>query len=160
MPITFEGPAVLVQNMSISRTFYENVLQQEVLADYGPNVAYKGGFSLWLADHACPLLRKPLPTSPLGRDNFELYFEFDDPDSAYAAAVSADADILHEVIEQPWAQRCFRMHDPDGHIVEVGEPLPSLIDRLMRDGLSPEQVCKRTHLPMEYVQMVIKGSDG
>ncbi|MGE4293110.1 MAG: VOC family protein [Desulfovibrio sp.] len=154
MPITFEGPAVLVRDLVASRAFYERLLGQEVLGDHGPHVAYKGGFSLWLAEHACPLLGKPAPVSPLGRDNFELYFESEDLEAVFETAVRAGADILHEVLEQPWAQRCFRMHDPDGHIVEVGEPLPALVRRLMRGGMSTEQVAARTSLPLEYVTLL------
>ncbi|WP_022661679.1 VOC family protein [Paucidesulfovibrio longus] len=159
MPIKFEGPAVLVRDMKQSREFYEGLLEQEVLGDHGPHVAYQGGFSIWLAEHACPLLGKPAPTTPLGRDNFELYFESEDPEAAYRAAVEAGADILHEVVEQPWAQRCFRMLDPDGHIVEVGEPLPALVRRLMRDGMTEQQVAERTSLPLEYVNMLSAGKE-
>ena len=158
MTIRFAGPAVLVRDMARSRRFYEDALGQTVLADHGPHVAYHG-FSLWLADHATALLFGPeaTPPDPLGRDNFELYFECEALDDAWAGVQARGATVLHPVVEQPWLQRCFRVLDPDGHVVEVGEPLPGLIRRLARQGMSPQEISARTSIPAAQVNEALDG---
>lgn len=159
MTISFQGPAVLVSSIKRARSFYEQVLDQEVLADHGPHVAFKGGFFIWQAEHAVPIMYQGARQheGPLGRANFELYFECEDVDGAFAKAKAAKAETVHAVIEQPWGQKGFRVHDPDGHVVEVAEPLPALVRRLMSEGMSLEQVHERTSIPLEAVRAMGKG---
>lgn len=158
MTITFEGPAVMVADIDASRAFYSDVLGQEVLADHGPHVAFKGGFSIWQADHAIGVVYDGTETRPsvLGQKNFELYFESPDLDESWTRVDGKWKDIIHPIHVAPWGQRGFRLHDPDGHIVEVGEPLPVLIKRLLNEGLSPEEVTERTSIPVEFVREVVK----
>jgi uncharacterized glyoxalase superfamily protein PhnB len=40
-----------------------------------------------------------------------------------ASRVVDRVDLIHPIVEQAWGQRVFRFYDPDGHAVEVGEPL-------------------------------------
>ena len=120
MRVSFQGPAVLVRDINVSRRFYEQALGQEVLADHGVHLVL-GGFFLWQADAAAPVMLGPdgkTPT-PLGQDNFELYFETEDLDAAWTTAEKHGATALHPMVEQPWGQRGFRLADPDGHVVEV-----------------------------------------
>lgn len=156
MTITFEGPAILVADIDISRSFYTEIMGQEVLADHGPHVALKGGFSIWQAAHAIGVVYKGKRTPPntLGQDNFELYFESPNLDEAWERVEKGCKTIIQPIEEAPWGQRGFRVHDPDGHIVEVGEPLPVLINRLLADGLTPEEVSERTSIPLEFINTV------
>lgn len=162
MEICFAGPAVLVADVAVSRRFYETVLGQAVLADHGPHVAFVGGFSIWLADHASEVVlgRPRSESGPLGADNLELYFESADLDGAYAAvraAMSDEAVLVHPIRVQPWLQRSFRLRDPDGHLVEVGEPLALLVKRLLADGLTAEEVSARTSIPLDGVRAMSGG---
>ncbi len=158
MKITFEGPAVLVSDMDRSRAFYENVLGQEVLADHGPHVAYQGGFFLWQADHAAPMMLGQGKKRPdrLDGDNFELYFETGELDAAWDAAEAAGAGVVHPVVEQPWGQRGFRVKDPDGHVVEVAEPLSVLVARLVSQGLGLEEIHQKTFIPLEMIREIVR----
>ena len=153
MSITFQGPAVLVKDIDASRRFYEQALGQQVLADHGPHLVL-GGFFLWQADHAAPIMlgRGAQAPAPLGQGNFELYFETEDLDQAWQQAEEHGATALHPMVEQPWGQRGFRLADPDGHVVEVAEPLTALVARLLDSGLSPEQVSERTSIPVDMVR--------
>jgi len=158
MTITFEGPAIMVADMQAARAFYEDLLGQEVLADFGANVPFKSGFSLWEAGHALNVIYKDgrRPPAPLGQDNVEFYFESPDLDAAWAK-VSADwEDVIHPIEEAPWGQRCFRVHDPDGHIVEVGEPLSALIKRLHGQGMTAEAISERTTVPLPMVEAMLQ----
>ncbi|MBU1001889.1 MAG: VOC family protein [Proteobacteria bacterium] len=161
MSIRFEGPAVFVENMGVARKFYEGLLGLEVqFAVADAYTAYVGGMSLWSASSASELIHGRTPTEPpgpQGRGNFELYFESDAIVEAWDTIEAAGAPVVHGVREMPWSQRCFRIQDPDGHLVEVGEPMPLVIRRLLDTGLSAQEVADRTMAPLEMVQAVAKG---
>lgn len=153
MDIKFEGPAIMVKDMKTSRAFYEDLLGQEVLADFGENIPFKSGFSIWQAEHATGVIfsgKKASPTQ-LAQDNFELYFECTELDEIWAKVEASDVDMIHPIEEAPWGQRGFRMRDPDGHIVEIGEPLTTLVSRLANGGMTPQQISERTSIPEEMV---------
>jgi hypothetical protein len=62
--------------------------------------------------------------------------------------------LLHPLREQPWGQRVFRCFDPDGHIVEVGEPMPVVIGRYLSQGMSVEEATERTSMPLDIVRQI------
>lgn len=159
MKISFEGPAVFVSDMAVSRQFYEDVLGQKVQADDGPHVLYEGGFSLWQADHAVEIIHEGRGSLPerLGQENYELYFECAELDACWERVDASWDAAIHPVRVHPWGQRGFRVYDPDGHIVEVAEPLPLVVKRMLGEGVSAEEVSKQTGFPLDYVQAVERG---
>ncbi|UJX42512.1 VOC family protein [Desulfovibrio sp. JY] len=156
MPIRFHSPCVFVRDMAAARSFYEEVLGQTpslVLEGY---VVY-AGFALWRADTAGSHVfgdAAALPDGPLGRDNFELYFETEELDAAFAT-VAARTTPLCAVTEQPWGQRCFRARDPEGHIVEVAEPMETVVRRMAASGLDEAAICKATMMPPAFVRAAL-----
>ena len=64
--------------------------------------------------------------------------------------------MMHPIVEAPWGQRSFRVYDPDNHIVEFGEPMSTVIIRLYQLGMSPEEINKKSFMPIEIVKNVIK----
>jgi len=52
----FLGTLIVVNNMEISRSFYEKVLNQKVEYDFGENVSFEGGFAIHLKSHFSDLL--------------------------------------------------------------------------------------------------------
>jgi catechol 2,3-dioxygenase-like lactoylglutathione lyase family enzyme len=156
MDIKFEGSVIFVKDVKASRRFYEDLLGQKVKDDFGRFVGYEGGFGIWEADFAHQLIyEKPLEESgPLGKRNLELYFETEDIEDAWSRFSEAALELVHPMIEQPWGQRVFRLYDPDGHIVEIGEPLPVVARRLLNQGRSPEEVAEKTMMPLEAVKKI------
>jgi len=159
MTITFEGPAVMVADIDAARDFYENILVQKVLADHGPHVAFQGGFFIWQADHAVDVIYKGKQTRPamLGHDNFELYFESADLDKTWMDVKANWDKIITPIEEAPWGQRGFRVHDTDGHIVEVSEPLHMMVKRFAAKGMPAKAITKRTSMPVEFVKAILAG---
>ncbi|MFH1914906.1 MAG: VOC family protein [Pseudomonadota bacterium] len=153
MTMTFAGPALLVADIDASHAFYRDILGQTVLADHGPHVAFASGFSIWQADHATEVIydgARQRPTT-LGHGNLELYFESETLDDDHARVSGLWGDIIHPVQAAPWGQRGFRLHDPDGHVIEVAEPLPVLVHRLLAEGLTVKEISARTSIPVEAV---------
>jgi catechol 2,3-dioxygenase-like lactoylglutathione lyase family enzyme len=146
-------PTVLfVRDVAASRRFYEGLLGQEVLMDHGLNVAF-GGLALWQADHATTtIFGKPAEeSSRLGRDNLEVYFETAELEDLRAKLGAAGVEVIHELKEEPWGQRTLRVRDPDGHIVEFGEPMPLVIQRFVGMGLTHDEIARRVAMPVEVV---------
>ena len=156
MTIQYQSSVLFVRDIQASRRFYEDALGQKVLMDHGPNVVYKGGFAIWQVDHAFQMIFEHAPdgTEPLGRQNFELYFEAVDLDAVGTRLSNAGVEMVHPVREHPWAQRALRVYDPDGHIVEIGEPMSAVIPRFLAQGLTPEAVAERTSMPLPIVQQI------
>ena len=126
MTIRHSHTLVLVKDIGISKAFYEQLLGQRVLEDHGAVVLFEGGFALHQANELMQTVYKesrPDALTPQGRDNILAYFETDALDQAYARISGAGVPIIHPIERQAWGQQVFRFHDPDGHIVEIGEPL-------------------------------------
>ncbi len=52
----------------------------------------------------------------------------------------------------PWGQRDIRVYDPDKHIVEIAENMNTVIKRFFSQGMSAEEVAKRTMFPLDVVK--------
>jgi len=157
MNINYICPLIAVEDIQKSRQFYEKVLEQEVEMDHGANVVFKGGFAIHDAAHYQELLGETDPIDIRVKKNFlELYFESEDLDGIQEKLDSINTKFLHRIQEQPWGQRVIRFYDPDGYIIEVGEPLEFVVKRFASQDLSREEISERSSLPLEFVEMVLK----
>lgn len=62
--------------------------------------------------------------------------------------------VISKIEYQPWGQMAFRVFDPDGHILEIAEPLSHTIERFLDGGYSYEQIATITNLPIDVVSAV------
>ena len=132
----FQGVLFAVRSMDVSRPFYETVLGRKVALDLGANLVFEGG-----------------PTLQEGRTvyrshNAELYFESEFFDADVSRVRAAGVELLHEVKEYPWGQRVLRFYDPDGHIIELGESMKTVVLRFLDQGLSEEEAARRSQFPL------------
>ncbi|AYK15272.1 MAG: glyoxalase/bleomycin resistance/dioxygenase family protein [Methanosarcina flavescens] len=152
----FLCPLIVVNNIEASRNFYEKVLNQKVQCDFGENVSFESGFAIHLKSHFSDLIGINKDDIAQKSNNFELYFEEDDLDSFLQKLKGMDSmEYVHELKEQPWGQRVIRFYDPDMHIIEVGEPMESVVKRFLNKGMSIEETVKRTLMPEEFVRQYL-----
>lgn len=148
--------AILVDDMKASRAFYESGLQQIVTVDSESHVSYEGGFSLWLRPMAVELIAgvKAPPREKSGLQNieYELSFECDDIATMRRHLLGLGHSLIHEIREEPWGQRLFRLCDPDGHVVEIGEPMIAALKRIHAETGDIEQTSLRTHTPVDVLR--------
>ena len=137
----------------------KKILGQQVLMDHGPNVGYKGGFALWQKDHAGEMVfgGKAPEAVPARKLSSELYFETATLDAVFAALQENHVEFLHPLVEQPWGQRVTRFYDPDGHIIEIGEPMDVVITRMSGQGMTADEIAKRTFMPLEIIKQILAG---
>lgn len=138
-----------VEDMERSKEFYREVLGQEVVTDLGANVTLSCGLALQTMDTWKHLIGREQVT--LSHHAGEVYFETEDLDSFWESLQSKSISFVHPIREQPWGQRVLRIYDPDGHIIEVGETIPTVVRRFLSQGLTLEEVARRMDVPLEYL---------
>lgn len=122
----FVNPIPFVRDIAASTAFYRDVLGLAVTGDHGDFVAFEGQFAI----HDGAALARTVwgdqgdedPAQPYGRRNLVLYFEDADIDTCFAR-LKDQVRLVHGLERQAWGQRVFRFYDPDGHVVEIGEPM-------------------------------------
>ena len=141
---------LVVKDMARSKAFYKTVLGLSVTADLGANVILEGALALQTAESW--QMFTGCRTEPARRNETELDFEEENYDDFLARLNQADLVYLHENREMPWGQRCVRFYDPDGHLIEVSEPIDKVCIRLAKQGLSLEEISQKTLIPPEVLR--------
>jgi len=150
----FVCPLLVVADMQRARSFYETVLDQKVIMDFGENITFEGNFSLHLANHFSNLIDgKEIKT---GGNNFEIYFEYDDVETFNQRLIQYGVEWVHPLREQPWRQQVLRFYDPDHHIIEVGESMEHVCARLHNEGLSLLEIAKVSLMPEGFIRAAIE----
>ncbi len=149
----FICPLIVVDDIEISRSFYETVLDQKVKYDFGENVTFEGDFAIHLKSHFSELINVRPNDITQKSNNCELYFEEDNLEGLLDRLKNiASLEYIHGIKEQPWGQRVIRFYDPDMHIIEVGESMESVAKRFLNKGLTIEETAKRISMPTEFVK--------
>jgi catechol 2,3-dioxygenase-like lactoylglutathione lyase family enzyme len=157
MKLKYICSLLFVENVKRSTEFYRDILGQEVEHDFGENVSFIGGFSIQKVDHISKIIfgNETRQEYKLGGDNLELYFESENIDGFQKYLKEKGIEFIHDVREMPWAQKAMRIRDPDGYIIEIGEPLPLTMKRLKDGGLTEEQLSERVGVPIEGVKFML-----
>lgn len=150
----YTSTVLSVADVRASRKFYEDLFSLELYQDYGINISFTCGLSLqqefdWL-------VRLPKDSVLKKSNNMELCFEEEDFDGfleklrAYPGIVYLDG-----VVEHGWGQRVIRFYDPDGHIIEVGEDMRSVIHRFLSSGMTMQEVSLRMDASVEDLNKLL-----
>jgi len=148
----FKCPLIVVNDIGKSREFYEDVLNQKLILDFGANITFAGDFSLQSKSTWVDFINKNENEVISKSNNFELYFEEEEFDDFVEQLKSYSIQYIHGVKEFPWGQRVIRFYDPDMHIIEVGESMVTVVRRFLTEGLSIEETAERTQHPVEFVK--------
>lgn len=154
--LKFVAPLIVVENIALSRIFYEQMLGQTVKFDFGEDVQFEGDFSIHLRTHYQSLLGGE-DAYPVTRKAHwgELFFETDELEAVQQRLSAANVKLVHPVREEPWGQRVIRLYDPDGHVIEIGESLEAVARRFHRDGQTAEWIMEKTGMPRDFVENAI-----
>jgi catechol 2,3-dioxygenase-like lactoylglutathione lyase family enzyme len=121
----FVNPIIFVRDIAVSKAFYTEIIGLTVEQDHGDFVLFSGHFGL----HAGAALIRTIwgddataDADSFGRRNLLLYFEDNDIDACFAR-LKDRVRLIHPLNRQASGQHVFRFYDPDGHAVEIGEPL-------------------------------------
>jgi catechol 2,3-dioxygenase-like lactoylglutathione lyase family enzyme len=155
MSIRFHSTVIFASDFEKMKSFYLELLQQEMEYDFGNCIGFKNGLSLWELKEEYPLSQKLGKTfHPDGNKNLEICFETDDFDSVASDLGQHNLNYLHEVVQETWGQRTIRFYDPENNLVEVGESIPCFVKRFYSQGLTLEEVARLTSVPLEHVKEI------
>lgn len=146
----YKGTLIAVKNMEESKNFYHELLNMNVVGDFGANVQLDGGLFLQTLDTWGGFIKNREVC--LKNNAVELYFEVSDIDEFYKKLQLANVEYVHELLEHSWGQRVVRFYDPNHHIIEVAEDISMVVKRFFHDGMTMEQVAKRMDVPEDYVK--------
>lgn len=154
MALSFEGTLLMVEDVGRAREFYEGLLDMTVEMDLGAYVTYTSGISIQEGAMARSMIFGK-DTGPVRPAGMELYFETEEIERESERLGAAGVSVIHPVKQEPWGQRTFRFFDPDGHVIEIGEPMSAVIRRMVESGLQRETVAEVTGMPMELILRIL-----
>lgn len=150
----FTCPLIAISDLEASKKFYQEVLGQKIVLDFGWNVTFSGGFAIQL--NFAQLLSIDKETVMKKSHNFELYFEEDDFDAFIEHLKKFDdIEYVHQPKKYDWQQRVVRIYDPDKHIIEIGESMAVIAKLYLNQGLSIEETANIIQHPVEFVKSCI-----
>jgi catechol 2,3-dioxygenase-like lactoylglutathione lyase family enzyme len=96
MLIKLVGAVIFVKDIKAACRFYTEVLDQKIDVDFGANVGFVGGLSLWQRDHATQVIfQRPAAEHEPHHDHAELYFETDLLDEVYKRLEEERVEFIH-----------------------------------------------------------------
>jgi len=152
----FHSVVIFVTDINRSKEFYIDILKQEIEFDFGNNISFKNGLSLWQfrKDHLIALSGEHNDTR--ARKAYEIYFETDDIDMIQEAIAGRELNYLHDLVEEPWGQRTIRFYDPDNNLIEVGEIMDAFVRRIASTGKTVTEVAAITTIPEEIIRKILE----
>jgi len=150
----FHSTVIFVKDIAQAKDFYTRFLNFTIEHDFGKNVVLSNGLTLWEIGKSHIINRQLETRNPTNR--FELYFETEDIDGIFDMLNNAGIKFLHQIHEEPWGQQTIRFFDPDGHLIEIGEPLEVFVGNMSRKGLSAVQISEKCGIPVETVLLLLK----
>lgn len=155
MKLNFHSTVLFVRDIKVSKQFYCDILSQEINSDFGNNISFKTGLSLWQIPEG-HILNTDFYNKRNSNKSLEIYFETEDIEEIVKFINSKNIKKHHELIEESWGQKTIRIYDPDNNLIEIGEKLESFIKRMYQEGLSIEQINKKSGVQMNLISKYIK----
>lgn len=145
----------MTEEFELMKSFYQNILQQEIEFDFGNCIGFKNGLSLWKLKEEYPITKKLGRTfDKSGNKNLEICFETDDFELVVENFKNYQLQYLHEETEELWGQQTIRFFDPENNLIEIGETIPCFVKRFKNQGMTESEVSQRTSVPLELVNLI------
>ena len=157
MKIQFHSTVILTDDFDKMKSFYQEILQQQIEFDFGNCIGFKNGLSLWKLKEEYPIAKKLGRTfDKSGNKNLEICFDTDDFALVVENLKNFKLNYLHHEAEELWGQQTIRFYDPENNLIEIGESIPCFVKRFKSQGMSVEEVSKRTSVPIEIVEQICR----
>ncbi len=113
---------LVVEDIEKSIAFYKELFGLQVLKDFEGNVILTEGLVLQDRKIWEQLIEKEVSYSG---NASELYFIENNLEEFQEKLDNSSFEIhyAHKLKEYSWGQKAIRIYDPDGHMIEIGEPL-------------------------------------
>ena len=146
----YQSVMLVVNDIQKSKEFYKDILDLDVIDDFGANVVLTDNIALQDLNKWREFIENR--EVMLNGNDKELYFEEENFDDFVKKLENRNINFVHRVTEHSWGQRAVRFYDFDMHIIEVAEPIKIVIKRFLNSGLSIEETAERMDVPAEYIK--------
>ncbi len=147
------GMMLPVEDMEISKNFYETILERKVQYDFGDTLVFECGLMLCEKKDFAAAVGQDVNTIKKQANNMLICIEESDMERfSDFLDEHPDVKILKRMVELPRGQRVIRIYDPDMNIVEIVETMESMIRRFIMDGLTPEAASVKSEYPVDVIQ--------
>ncbi|MEQ8458674.1 MAG: VOC family protein [Sandaracinaceae bacterium] len=109
------APTIPVRDMARARRFYEEAF------GLATTFANGDGYAVLKKDAAEVHLSRC--SDPAPRSQNVMHLIVSDAEAVCGAARAAGGEIVEALRDAPWGMRTFVVRDPDGHTIDVGQPL-------------------------------------
>lgn len=150
----FHSSVLFVADIKRSRDFYSGLMGLTLKHDFGNNLSFHQGLSLWQMNGQHEIAQVNMGKEKVG-SRFELYFETENMDDVLHKLKLWKPVEMHPVKMESWGQKTIRFYDPDGHLIEVGESLSGFTTRMYREGMNEEEISKVTGIPAADLKNLI-----
>ncbi|MCF7886066.1 MAG: glyoxalase/bleomycin resistance/dioxygenase family protein [Candidatus Marinimicrobia bacterium] len=132
MNIKCQFAVLFVSDIEKSKEFYTKVLGLSIKMDMGDNVIFENGIALWQVPEGHIIYDKITNKNDKKKNqkSFELYLEAEDIESINHKLQDNGVRFFHDLREEPWGQKTVRLYDPDENLIEIGESLPTFLQRM------------------------------
>ncbi len=157
MNIKFHSTVLICNDLDKMKSFYQDILLQEIDVDFGNCIVLRCGLSLWKLTENNPLSKNLGRTfHQTGNKNLEICFETEHFNDVLQNLSHSDIQYIHKETEENWGQFTIRFYDPENNIIEIGESIPCFVKRFNKQGLTVEEISERTSVPLEMVKEICK----
>ena len=127
-PVRLKNILIVVNDIELSKEFYQELFGLRVVTDFGENVILSEGLVLQEKKIWEQITGKSVTA---GGNDAELYFEEYNLEAFVQRLNSSRFPIryVNELMEPSLGHRVIRIYDPDEHIIEIGE---QTLERKMR----------------------------
>jgi len=155
MEIKYHSTVIMTDNFEQMKTFYQEILRQKIKFDFGNCIGFENGLSLWKLKEDYQIVKKLGRTfDKSGNKNLEICFETEDFELIVENLKIHNLNYLHKETEEMWGQKTIRFYDPENNLIEIGETIPCFVKRFYNQGLTIDEVSKRTSVSTELVLQI------
>jgi len=119
MGVQFRNSIALVDNVAVSKHFYKDILGLTVIKEFDTFVLFEDGFSIHDGKTYAEYIDEEFCGQSVCHTAF--YFTASDIFEIQQKLLQNNVKFIHEIIQQPWGEKCLRCYDPDCHVLEIGD---------------------------------------
>lgn len=147
----------VVKDKEVTVDFYKELFGLKVIQDFGTNFTLTGGLSFQTHNSWKEFIDRDSQDICYGGNDAEIYMETENLDEFVDKFNQRkDIKVVHGLKVHEWGQRGIRFYDPDLHIIEVSETMPSFCKRFQNQGMTNEDISKKTGLSVKMVERMLQ----
>lgn len=150
----FQSVVIFVKDMNTAVKFYKDLLELEVMHDFGLNISFSCGIALWQVKPDHEITQRLINHEKKKNHSVELYFESVEFETTVQRMKDAAVRIFHDVKEESWGQRTIRFFDPDENLIEIGETMKAFLSRLSCE-MTLEEVETKTGVKIQDIKNML-----